>query len=226
MKIFPKFVTGAFGMAAVIALTSSTAQANLLVDPGFEAAPSQPNPILLPGGVNGGWSATFNGANFTAASAETGNLGLELTEAAGSQWNFEGTYQVIGSVSPGQQYTFTENFKAATALSSTYGPAFIQLTYFNATGTDLGTVETGGVGANAIHFSPTANWATYSVSATAPAGAVYVAPYVAMMENGSSTTIETLYADNGTLTLVPEPATIALLGMGLSLPLYLIRRRK
>ena len=86
MKKFPKFITGAFGMAAALALTGSTAQANLLVDPGFEAAPSQPNPILLPGGVNGGWSATFNGANFTAASAETGNLGLEMTEAAGSAW--------------------------------------------------------------------------------------------------------------------------------------------
>ena len=77
MKIFPKFITGAFGMAAVIALTSSTAQANLLVDPGFEAAPTQPNPILLPGGANGGWSATFNGATFSAAAAETGTVGLD-----------------------------------------------------------------------------------------------------------------------------------------------------
>jgi hypothetical protein len=225
MKMFPKVITGAIGMAAALALTSSTAQANLLVDPGFEAAPSQPNPILLPGGANGGWSPGFNGANFTAASAETGSLGLEMTEAAGSAWNFEGTYQVIGSVIGGQKYTFTEDIKAATALSSTYGPAFIQLTYFNAAGTDLGTVETGGVGANAIHVSPTANWATYSVSATAPAGAVYVAPYVAMMENGSQNTIETIYADNGTLTLVPEPSSLALLAMGLGIPFYFLRRR-
>jgi hypothetical protein len=225
MKMFSKVITGAFGITAALTLTSTTVQASLF-DPGFETAPDQPNPILLPGGVNGGWSATFNGANFTAASAETGSKGLEMTEAAGSAWNFEGTYQVVGSVIAGQKYTFTEDFKAATALSSTYGPAFIQLTYFNAAGTDLGTVETGGAGANAVHFSPTANWASYSVSATAPAGAIYVAPYVAMMENGSSTTIETIYADNGTLTLVPEPATVALLGMGLAFPLYVIRRRK
>jgi hypothetical protein len=225
MKMFPKVITGAFGIAAALALTSS-AQANLLVDPGFEAAPSQPNPILLPAGVNGGWSAAFNGASYAAAAAETGSLGLEMTEAAGSQWNFEGAYQVDGSVIAGQKYTFTEDFKLGTALSSTYGPAFIQLTYFNAAGTDLGTVESTPGHAFALQFTPTANWATYSVSATAPAGAIYVAPYVAMMENGSSTTIETIYADNGTLTLVPEPATIALLGMGLAFPLYLIRRRK
>ena len=223
--MFPKVITGAFGVAVALSLTNS-AQANLLFDPGFEAAPTQPNPILLPGGANGGWSATFNGAAYSAAAAEFGVQGLGDTQGPGVAWNFAGTYQVVGGVSAGQKYTFSMDISSPTGFSSTYGPAFLQLTYFNAAGTDLGTVETGGVGANAIHVLPTAAWANYSVSATAPAGAVYVAPYCAFMENGSQTTTETVYFDNGSLTLVPEPATIALLGMGLSLPLYLIRRRK
>ena len=227
MKMFSKLATGAVGITAALALTSTTVQANLLFDPGFESAPDQPNPILLPGGANGGWSATFNGASFSAAAAESGLVGLSCTEAPGSAWNFEGTYQVVGTVTAGQQYSFTMDAMSPTGFSSTYGAAFLQITYFNAAGTDLGTVETGGSGANAVHFSPTANWATYSVSATAPAGAVYVAPYAAMMENGSQTTTESVYFDNGTLALVvPEPATITLLGMGLAFPLYLIRRRK
>jgi hypothetical protein len=225
MKMFFKVITGAAGITAALALANS-AQANLLFDPGFEAAPTQPNPILLPGGANGGWAATFNGAFYSAAAAETGLQGLGDTQGPGVAWNFAGTYQVVGGVSAGQKYLFSMDIMSPTGFSSTYGPAFLQLTYFNAAGTDLGTVETGGSGANAIHVLPTANWANYSVSATAPAGAVYVAPYAAFMDNGSQTTTETVYFDNGNLTLVPEPASVALLGMGLSLPLYLIRRRK
>lgn len=222
--MFSKFITGAVGVTAALAVT--TVQASLLFDPGFEAAPTQPNPIVLPGGANGGWAATFNGAAFSLAAAETGVQGLGDTQGPGVAWNFAGTYQVVGGVSAGQKYTFSMDIMSPTGFSSTYGPAFLQLTYFNAAGTDLGTVETGGSGANAIHVLPTANWANYSVSATAPSGALYVAPYCAFMENGSQTTTETVYFDNGSLTLVPEPATIALLGIGLAFPLYLIRRRK
>jgi hypothetical protein len=225
MKMFPKVIAGAFGVAVALSLTNS-AQANLLFDPGFEAAPTQANPIPLPGGANGGWSATFNGASYSAAAAEFGLQGLGDTQGAGAAWNFAGAYQIVGGVSAGQKYSFSMDIKSPTGFSSVYGPAFLQLTYFNAAGTDLGTVETGGSGANAIHVLPTANWASYSVSATAPAGSVYVAPYCAFMENGSQTTTETVYFDNGNLTLVPEPATVALLGLGLAAPIYLIRRRK
>ena len=49
--------------------------------------------------------------------------------------------------------------------------------------------------------------------------------YSCSMDNGSQTATEHVYIDNAVL-VVPEPATIALLGMGLALPLYLIRRRK
>jgi hypothetical protein len=225
MKMFSKVITGAVGITAALTLTSSTAQASLF-DPGFEAAPTQPNPILLPGGANGGWAATFNGASFSAAAAETGLQGLGDTQGPGVAWNFAGTYQIVSGVSGGQKYTFSMDAMSPTGFSSSYGPAFLQLTYFNAAGTDLGTVETSPGNANAIHFSPTGNWANYSVSATAPSGAVYIAPYAAFMENGSQTTTETVFFDNGALTLVPEPATVALLGMGLAFPLYLIRRRK
>jgi hypothetical protein len=231
MKKFSKIIGSAVGVAAALALSISTTQAqNILTDPYFESgAPGQPNPILLPGGVGGGW-AVFNGAVYANAAAETGLWGIQEAQGAGQQWNFMGAYQVVGGVSAGQQYTLTADFMTPTGISEAAGgyiPAVIQLTYFNATGTDLGTVETGGVGAKAIQYRPAAAnvWYTGTVTATAPVGAVYVAPYLAFMENGSQTAPDTLYWDNASLTLVPEPSSLALLGMGLGLPFYFWRRR-
>src|SRR5262249_40000329 len=127
-------------------------------------------------------------------------------------------YQVIGGVTPGQRYTLTGDYSTTTGISETtaYAPAFAQITFLNASGTDIGTVETGGVGAKAAQFTPAANnvWYTATVTATAPAGAVYIAPYLAFMENGTQTGADTLYWDNAAL-VIPEPTSIGLLGLGL-----------
>jgi hypothetical protein len=168
----------------------------------------------------------FNGAAYSTAQPESGNYSLVESEGVNSAWNFEGGYQVIGGVTAGQSYTLTGDYMATTALS-TYNPVYIQLTFFNAAGTDVGTVQTGGVGAYAHQYGAASlsTWYTASVTATAPATAVYVAPYLAMMENGANASAETIYWDNANMTLVPEPSTLALLGMGLSIPFYFFRRR-
>jgi len=211
----------AVAMAAALGFTAATTQAaNLLVDPGFESgAPGQNNPIPLPAGAGGGW-AVFNGAAYSQAHPETGSWGIQEIQGIGQAWNFEGPYQVIGGVSPGQTYTLTGDFMTTTGISEAptgYVPVVIQLTYFNAAGTDIGTVQTGGVGALAVQYRPAAinTWYTGTVTATAPANAVYVAPYLAFMEDGSQTAPDALYWDNASLTLIPEPSTLALLGLGL-----------
>ena len=83
--------------------------------------------------------------------------------------------------------------------------------------------ESGPVGISGALPSSLGVWQEYSVTATAPAGAVYAIVYYVPGQRQATAT-ENLYFDNA--VLVPEPATVALLGMGLSLPLYLIRRRK
>ena len=214
-------------LAAALALSASTTQAaNLLIDPGFESgAPGQLNPIPIPGGVGGGW-AVFNGATFSTAHPESGTYSLQASEGAASAWNFEAAYQVIGGVTAGQKYTATGKFMATTALSA-YNPVFIQLDYLSASGTDIGTVETSPGNALAVQYGApvVGTWYTATVTATAPAGAVYVAPYFAMMENGANPTAETIFWDTTTMTLVPEPSSLALVGLGLVSTLIWRRRQ-
>ena len=175
------------------------------------------NPIPIPAGVGGGW-AVFNGAAYSQAHPEFGSWGIQEIQGIGQAWNFEAPYQVLGGVSPGMKYNLTADFMTTTGISSVgYAPVLIQLTFFNAAGADLGTVETGGAGALAVQYTPAAigTWYQGTVTATAPANAVYVAPYLAFMENGSQTGPDALYWDNAILTVVPEPTSLALLGLGL-----------
>jgi hypothetical protein len=226
MKMTLRVTAIAACSAAALALTASTAQsANLLVDPGFESgAPAQPNPILIPGGVGGGW-AVFNGATFSTNHPEFGTSSLQGLQGAGVAWNFEAAYQVLGGVSSGQRYTLSADYMTTTGLG-TYAGAYIQMTYFNSAGADIGTVETGGTGARALNFNPAVDntWYSATVTATAPAGAAYVAPYLAFMMNGTQISTVNLYWDNGSIAVVPEPSSLPLLG--LSLVSALIWRRR
>ncbi|HKI69198.1 MAG TPA: PEP-CTERM sorting domain-containing protein, partial [Verrucomicrobiae bacterium] len=85
---------------------------------------------------------------------------------------------------------------------------------------NLSTVETGWSALSAI-----GSWQQYNITGTAPAGTVYAAPYIMFMDNGQTAT-DNVYFDNASMTIVPEPSTLALLAMGMGLPFYFIRRRK
>jgi PEP-CTERM motif len=244
MKMFPKIITGVFGMAACLALSSSNTQAQVLVNSGFEGVGDvntgngwTVNPISLtsgPGGTSGvdqGW-ATFGGdagatASQSSAAALSGSYSLLETVMPGNNWGPAGAYQIISGITPGQTYTFNVWGMTDTANDAyAAGAGFlVQLGFYDAALSGVSSVENPGhtVGISGALPSSMNVWQEYSVSATAPAGYSDAVVYLMFQDNGTASATEHLYIDNASLA-VPEPASLALLALGL--PMFFIRRRK
>jgi hypothetical protein len=216
MKMFSKVIAGAFGVAAALALTSSAQAQNLLSDPGFESG--------TPGSGTGNWGV-FNGAAFSTAQAHTGTY--SMLDSGPGGYTVPGSVQFLSS-SAGLTYDLT-GYGDATAALTGASQGFLQVTFFSGaggTGSNLGTVATSPGNAQASNpitsSSPTGTWIPLSETVTAPAGTASIAVYTLVLD----ATATSVAFDDLSLTQVPEPSVLALLGMGLALPLYLIRRRK
>lgn len=236
MKKFSKLIGIGIGVLAALAISASTAQAqNLLVNPGFDTAQFTPNPITVPG-IGQGWALfgqTSQSDMFGSPvdSPISSPYALLEQNAPGSNWAPAGAYQIVGGITAGTAYQFS--IWAITDTGSTWGPTPVdlQLSFNDASGTG-GTQTPIDLNPNNGSFNfgtSVANnangWVEYSVSATAPAGSQYAMVYAMFMDNGQTIT-ENMYFDNASLIAIPEPATLALLGLGLAVPLYVIRRRK
>jgi hypothetical protein len=203
-------------IATVAAFTFTAQGQNLLSDPGFESG------TVVPSGM-GGW-ATFNGAHFSTAFADTGSFSMD--NAGGGNFSVPGAFQYVAA-QPGVSYLLTGFAFVPTTLPGGTSEGFLQMTFVDSTTTvNLGTVQTSP--GNALvstpvvnNASPTGTWIPLSLIATAPAGTAYAEPFTLVLDQNPTT----VYFDNLSLTVVPEPSTLALLGVGLVAPFF-VRRRK
>jgi hypothetical protein len=221
------------GVFTLVMTESSRAQ-NLLADPGFEQELTAPNPN--PTGV-AGW-ATFGGANFlTTPLAHSGTNVMDEPAGAGG-YSVPGAFQVF-SASAGQTFTLSGwVYTPSTLVSNSNDFAILQLSFFTGAGpsnygggtglsvygTDIGTPI--GPGPSTVGLPPGV-WTFASVTGQAlNQGINHVNSVGAYLLDINADANATFYFDDMTLTVVPEPSTVALVFSSLIGGFLFLRKRR
>jgi hypothetical protein len=197
-----------------VAAAAPPAGASLLVDPEFDGTPAllPMGSVFPPSGssVYGNWGAE-NGAIVTAQDSVTPLTATTmLAEYTGSP-NYTQTAQVtdVSAFSPGSTYTLSAYFNANVPAAL----AYVNMSFYDATYTYLSDLSSS---PGLIDSNP-ATWEQKSLTMAAPPTTKYIVSQV-LYDESSITTSDGLvhagYVDSASLTVVPEPSTIALLGMG------------
>lgn len=184
MKPIRSIITSIAVTALVLILPLSAQAGNLIVDPGFE---HQTPPDA------GGW--ILFGGQFTNNFARSGN-GSMLVAGAN---NAPGTFQQFPAA-PGSKWQMTGyGMTPVPFFSPAFG--FIQVTFFDILGNDLGTVETTGNPFPAQTSGPVdqtskpGEWLFLDTgTATAPTGTAYIQAFTLLVE--SSGNFQGVYFDD------------------------------
>ena len=199
-----KLKTCGFMAVALILLTGAHAAANLLVNPGFE------DPITSDGPPFVGFWEGFAGGNAVSARGTDmprngmGHLALEIS----GNDTFAGAFQDVEGLVPGQLMHFSVWHKTLELPFTLIPEMRIE---WRKTGQDPEVSRTPN-----LTVLPTTEYTPVSLTAAVPAGAdtARVVYAIQSFTNEGLADVGTLYVDDASLTVVPEPASLALLAFG------------
>lgn len=212
MNGISKFI-GSTVCAGALLFVAGQVSANLVLNPGFETG-SLANWTVLGAGVgasvvastpDNGPSAPGSFNAFMTNSIPAANLALQQSTA-------------LGDAVPGL-VNYSLDLKVVT--SAVGGVVFIHIWDVNSTG---GVIDQG-PGLLGPYFNT--SWATISGSFTAPANVDHLEVEIDCTTGAGAGSAEAVRVDNVSLTqAVPEPTTVALVGIGLFGAVALGRKRK
>ncbi len=198
----------------LLTVTTSSFAANLVVNSGFE------DPITFDGppfvgsweGFNGGGASAGNSILFPRNGLQS--LGLSIFQTPNT---FAGAFQDIPGLAPGTEYTFA-GWHATTSNPLDLGVE-IRIEWRNSVSNAEVTRTPN------LTPIPNAAYSPFSLTASVPVGAdtariVYAVQSFSTSPLGAGT----VYLDDVSLTLVPEPSSMALLALGGAA--LLLRRRQ
>jgi hypothetical protein len=209
--------------AMVFTVSATTTQAlNILSDPGFEAG-SPP----ADGNTFDGWSIWSSVFTFSQDYARSGLWSMKC--AAGPDPFFFGGCLEFTAAVPGTSYNLSGWGFSPTPLTS-FGRGLLEITFLDSSFISVGTVETGPPNppysvfqdSPAIDGSmPADTWTPLSETATAPANAAYA--WVGILAS-TYPEPDAIYFDDLSLSPIPEPSSLVILGLG-ALAFVVSRRR-
>jgi PEP-CTERM motif len=202
---------------AIFALaTASTSMAATLVNGGFESAAAPGAPT--------GWSLNLSGATGVTSTtyARSGTQSLVIDSTGAGQWASPNVSQSFAAA-PGEEFSFQGYMlRSGSIAGGSFG--ILKMEFRDAANATLeppgGTISIGAFAFGGVESLPRlidANvgqdtWLFTEARAIAPAGTTSVGFFVLNVNQ----TENTMYFDDISVTLIPEPSALALTGLGLA----------
>jgi hypothetical protein len=212
MNSMIRLLKGGLAVCAIgaLALAATDVRANLLANPGFEDPVTSDGPPFVGfwEAFNGGGAASFN----SATDPLSGLLHLELQISATAN-TFAGAFQDVPGLSAGQEIVWSG---WSRDVGTDAGGTEVRIEWRDS----VADVEI----ARTPNLVPTltGQYTQWSVVGAVPAGADLARVVYAIQSFGAGPN-QNIYVDDTSVTLVPEPTSLALLGLG-GLAMLLRRR--
>lgn len=215
------FMAAYVGAAFALAIGAGPAQANIVGNPGFETGAGADadawNELEIVGGALGATAATDR----VNAMPNTGDYSMFLDVVGAPDFGPVAEIQQqtpVGSVIPGKVYDFNFFSKGVAGPGSV---GFYEVSWFDGDGSNGGGPQGSATGLQ--NYSLGAAYAANSQAGLiAPAGADSVFVQIRLVTGAFDGASGSAYIDDVSFTEIPEPASLALLGLG---GLALARRR-